>query len=64
MGRDLGALPLLTLCLALLIATLVVIVIAARRFDTVMVWVVMSPVALLLAWLTTDTLMRLLPNLV
>ncbi|WP_068399353.1 sortase [Kribbia dieselivorans] len=64
MGRDLGALPLLTLCLALLVGLLAVIVIAARRFDTVMVWVVLSPVALLLAWLTTDTLVRLLPNLV
>jgi sortase A len=63
MGRDTGALPLLTLCLAALIAAILGLLWARTRWPTALVWVVGSPVLLALAWLTTDVGMRLLPNL-
>lgn len=58
------ALPLLTLCLALLLALTLAVVAARQRYSAVLVWVVASPVAIALAWQTTDVVMRLLPNLV
>lgn len=63
MANDPGALPMLALVLGLLVA-LTYAVIQARRFlSTTLVWVMASPVAVALAWFTTDQVMRLLPNL-
>lgn len=59
-----AALPLLTLCLALLLALTLGVVAARQRYSVLLVWVVATPVALALAWQTTDVVMRLLPNLV
>jgi sortase A len=63
MATDRGALPVLVLALALLVACTLAISAARRRWSAALVWVVATPVALALAWFTTDTVMRLLPNL-
>ena len=63
MERDPSALPLLALWLSLLLGLSIAIVVAAQRWATGLVWVVAGPVAIALAWQTTDTAMRLLPNL-
>ena len=63
MGTETGALPLLALCLGLLLATTCGVVAARQRFSAALVWVVTTPVVLALAWVTTDVVMRLLPNL-
>jgi len=63
MGHDNGALPLLVLCLALLLALTLGMVSARQRWSAVRVWVVASAPAIALAWFTTDVVMRLLPNL-
>ena len=63
MATDSTALPLLALWLALLIGLVLAIVSARQRWSAPLVWVMASPLALTLAWLTTDTAMRLLPNL-
>lgn len=59
-----AALPLLTLCLALLLGLTLAVVAARQRYSAVLVWVVAAPAAIALAWQTTDVVMRLLPNLV
>lgn len=64
LATDQGALPALVLCLALLLALTLAIVAARRRWSAVLVWLVAAPCAMALAWLTTDTVMRLMPNLV
>lgn len=64
MGRDAGALPLLTLCLAALLAATFGLLWARGRWPAPLVWVVGSPVLIALAWLSTDVGMRLLPNLI
>jgi len=64
MAADDGALPLLALCLALLLALTLGVVAARQRWSTVLVWVIASPVAIALSWATTDVVMRLLPNLI
>jgi sortase A len=64
MGRDTSALPLLTLCLAGLLAATLGLLWARGRWPTPLVWVVGSPVVIALAWLTTDVGVRLLPNLI
>ena len=64
MGTDRGALPLLALCLALLLALTLGVVAARQRWSTALVWVVACPLALALSWATTDVVMRLLPNLI
>lgn len=58
------ALPLLTLWLALLIGLVVATQLARQRWSRTQVWVVASAPLLALSWLTTDTAMRLLPNLI
>jgi sortase A len=63
MAHDNGALPLLVLCLALLLALTLGMVSARQRWSAVRVWVVASAPAIALAWFTTDVVMRLLPNL-
>lgn len=63
MATDRGALPMLVLALALLVGATLAITMARRRWSTALVWVIATPVALALAWFTTDTMMRLLPNL-
>lgn len=64
MGTESGAvMPLLTLCLGLLLALTFGVVAARQRFGAALVWVVATPVVLAAAWLTTDVVMRLLPNL-
>lgn len=59
-----NALPLLVLWLALLLALTLAVVAARQRWSALLVWVVATPVAIALAWQTTDVVMRLLPNLV
>jgi sortase A len=63
LASDRGALPMLVLCLALLLAVTLGIVSARQRWSAVRVWVVASGPAIALAWFTTDVVMRLLPNL-
>ena len=64
MGTESGAvLPLLTLCLALLLALTFGVIAARQRFGAALVWVVTTPVVVAVAWVTTDVVMRLLPNL-
>jgi sortase A len=64
MRSDYGALPLLALHLALLLAAALGVVVARQRWSAPLVWIVATPVALALAWSTTDVVMRLLPNVV
>jgi sortase A len=59
-----NAMPLLVLWLALLIALTLAVVAARQRWSALLVWVVAAPVAVALAWQTTDVVMRLLPNLI
>ncbi|WP_210649389.1 sortase [Nocardioides sp. SYSU D00065] len=64
MGTESGAvMPLLTLCLGLLLALTLGVIAARQRFGAALVWVVATPVVIAVAWLTTDVVMRLLPNL-
>lgn len=64
MGTESGAvLPLLTLCLGLLLALTLGVIAARQRFGAALVWVVTTPVVIAVAWLTTDVVVRLLPNL-
>lgn len=64
MGTESGAvMPLLTLCLGLLLALTLAVIAARQRFGAALVWVVATPVVIATAWLTTDVVMRLLPNL-
>lgn len=62
-AMDAGALPLLVLCLAALIALTLGVIAARQRWSTALVWVIASPVAVALSWMSTDVVMRLLPNL-
>ena len=64
MSSDQGALPLLALCLALLLAVTLGVVAARQRWSTVLVWVVATPLVIALSWVSTDVVMRLLPNLI
>ena len=63
MGTELGALPLLALCLGLLLAMTLGVIAARQRWSAATVWVITAPVVIALAWQTTDVVMRLLPNL-
>lgn len=64
MGTESGAVtPLLALCLGLLLALTLGVIAARQRFGAALVWVVTTPVVISVAWLTTDVVMRLLPNL-
>ena len=64
MHSDHGAFPLLALHLALLLAATLGVVVARQRWSAQLVWIVAAPVAVALAWSTTDVVMRLLPNVV
>lgn len=64
LATDSGALPLLALCLALLLALTLGVVSARQRWSAPLIWVLASPLAIALAWMTTDTVMRLLPNVI
>ncbi|HEY0902877.1 MAG TPA: sortase [Marmoricola sp.] len=64
MASDEGALPLLAVCLALLLALTLGVVAARQRWSTVLVWVIATPLAIALSWASTDVVMRLLPNLI
>jgi sortase A len=64
MHSDPGAYPLLALHLALLLAVTLGVVAARQRWSARLVWIIAAPVALALAWSTTDVVMRLVPNLV
>jgi len=63
MGTEPGAMPLLALCLGLLLAMAFAVAAARQRFHAAVVWIVTAPVVIALAWVTTDVVMRLLPNL-
>ncbi|MCB8954976.1 MAG: class E sortase [Nocardioides sp.] len=64
MANEPGAVPLLALCLALLLAATLGVVVARQRWSAVLVWVVAAPLVIALAWASTDVVMRLLPNLI
>ena len=64
MAADEGALPLLALCLALLLAATLGVIAARQRWSTVLVWVVAAPLVIALSWAATGVVMRLLPNLI
>ncbi len=64
MAADEGALPLLALCLALLLALTLGVLAARQRWSAAAVWVVASPLVIALSWASTDVVMRLLPNLI
>jgi sortase A len=64
MQTDPGALPLLVLCLAGLVAMTFGVIAARQRWSAALVWVVATPVVIALSWGTTDVVMRLLPNLI
>jgi len=64
MANEPGAVPLLALCLALLLAATLGVVAARQRWSAVLVWVVAAPLVIALAWASTDVVMRLLPNLI
>lgn len=64
MATDPGALPLLGLCLAGLVALTLAVIAAVHRWPRGLVWVIACPIALALSWMSTDVVMRLLPNLV
>lgn len=63
MARDNSAWPLMALCLTALLLLVCVTTWAWNRFSRSMVWILAAPVGIALAWASTDTLMRLLPNL-
>lgn len=63
MARATDSLPTLSLGLLLLTALTVGVILARRRWGWAVVWVVAAPVALALAWTTTDAALQLLPNL-
>lgn len=63
LATDPGALPLLVLHLTVLLALTLGVIAARQRFAAALVWVVATPVALTVAWSTTDVAMRMLPNL-
>ncbi len=62
MASEVTVLPLLATCLAALVLATLLIVSARQRWSAVLVWVLASPVVIALAWVTTDVLVRLLPN--
>lgn len=64
MARGIESLPTLCLGLALLIALTLGVIAARLRWSLGLVWVVAAPVAIALAWFTTDAAMRLFPNLI
>lgn len=64
LASDSGAVPLLALDLALLLALTLGVIAARQRWSSVLVWVIASPVAIALSWTTTDVVMRLLPNVI
>jgi sortase A len=64
MSGDSSALPLLALCLALLLALTLGLIAARQRWSTALVWVVAAPLTIGLSWVTTDVVMRPLPNLI
>ena len=63
MAADTSALPLLTVCLAALLGLTLLVVAARQRWSSGLVWIVAAPVAIALAWVTTEVGVRLLPNL-
>lgn len=64
MARGTESLPTVCLGLALLIALTLGVIAARLRWSLGLVWVVAAPVAIALAWFTTDAAMRLFPNLI
>lgn len=64
MHGDPGALPLLVLHMAGLLALTLGVVAARQRWSSASVWVIATPICLAFAWATTDVVMRLLPNVI
>ncbi|WP_017936197.1 class E sortase [Nocardioides sp. Iso805N] len=63
MAKDTSVLPALSLYLALLIALVLGVSVARRRLRGSLVWLCAVPIAIALAWVTTDQVVALLPNL-
>lgn len=63
MASETSALPMLVLALGMLAALTLGITAARQRWSGALVWVIATPVAIALAWFTTDVVVRLLPNL-
>lgn len=64
MARGVESLPSVCLGLLLLIVLTLGVIAARLRWSVGLVWVVAAPVAIALAWFTTDAAMRLIPNLI
>ncbi|WP_246289926.1 sortase domain-bontaining protein [Nocardioides marinus] len=62
MASEASVLPLLATCLAALVLATLLVISARQRWSAVLVWLLASPVVIALAWVTTDVLVRLLPN--
>jgi len=63
MARDTSGLPMIVLLLALAAGLVLAVTLARRRFRGALVWLLATPVAVALAWATTDQVIGLLPNL-
>jgi sortase A len=63
MAHDTSVLPSLALYLACLVALVLAVSILRRRFRASLVWLFAVPLAIALAWVTTDQVVSLLPNL-
>ncbi len=63
MERDTSVLPMIVLLLALAAGLVLAVAVARRRFRGALVWLLATPVAVALAWATTDQVVALLPNL-
>ena len=62
MASEASVLPLLATCLAALVLATLLVISARQRWSAVLVCLLASPVVIALAWVTTDVLVRLLPN--
>ena len=63
MAGDTSVMPALALSLGVLAAATIGVLVARRRFGTVRAWLVGAPVIIALAWLASDLMTYLLPNL-
>jgi sortase A len=63
MAGDTSVMPALALSLGVLAAATVGVIVARRRFGTIRAWLVGAPVIIALAWLASDLMTYLLPNL-
>lgn len=63
MAADQSVMPALALSLGVLAVATVGVIVARRRFGAIRTWLIGAPIVIALAWLTSDLLTYLLPNL-